>query len=497
MWVLPTDEKAFSKTYPLRATDTLYLRSPHVAIGYRFDEILDVDGLKNGMQEAINRIPVYAGRIRKFQKVPQFRITLEGSKGAFLEIRDAKPNESVPETASNPGTNSWSPFFFATKDVLFESTSSDPGVSARVVFFREENITILTTSFTHSFGDGDAITLFLNTWSHFCGGPNPLPGKEPPLPVLDRSVKFDEAILETVQDREVRLSSSELSTVPTAAIVNAFRTVILDFTIKIGEVKAMKDKVGAMLPEGKWVSSYEVMMAMLLKLLHIADYGKKAGSRTITTRILTNTRSRNNIDVANYIGNALAFVPLNIPATAHSSGNWLADTALFIHDSLRKQLGEKDKLDEIHYQFESQVRKGALGGAISRLALTRPFYLHLLTTLSVCNSWLGYNWFDVTFSGSGKPSLMHVPKSFSMRRMNFVAPRTPFEVLVRMHLSKARAARFKRAVEELEMPLVWLDEGPKPRLSSRFPSLPIKNPLAFLTEPRETVLVAGNPEEIF
>lgn len=513
VWILPQGRPALQ--VPVRSSDLLYLRAPHVPIGYAFAELLPEQALQDGLQATIDRFPIMAGRLQKFNEGKPYRIVLEKSQGCPLTFRTRR--WAPPESKETPKASSWNKFFAApVKDELFETDSSVPPFVAHVTWLPAHEHTILTVSFVHVFMDGSAISHFLNTWSHFAGiaaGVSPLPAQAPPLPDLNRECSFDQNILDEVHDNMGKEQDGPMSVLQVVKFLRAwavlrFRAVRGDFVLDMDKVKNLKDEVSETLPPNTWVSTYEVMMAILLKLLHEADFGAEAEKYPINTRILVNARGRGNLDSQYYVGNSLAYVAIHIEPEDHSARGpgpnaWLAKTALRIHSELRPKMKDKNLLDRLHYVYEDGVNnRGAMRNVVTRLAWIKPWLINSFTTDSVCNSWLGYNWFEANFGGHTTPYLMYVPKSFSQRRMNFISPRTETEVLVRMHLHKSKLRRFARAVNRYDLPLVRLDEFDPSDLDSNASNADSKHmswmSLDYFAPPASkasTGLVASQPEQ--
>lgn len=156
----------------------------------------------------------------------------------------------------------------------------------------------------------------------------------------------------------------------------------------------------------------------------------------------------------------------------------LAGIARSINRQLRPQLADSAALEDQQLRFEEAAPWNQ--NPVARLRHASCWAANLLQDSPLCNSWLGYDWFNVGF-GAVTPAasstttstrtgtraitsrspcvLMRVPKEFSYRRHVLVAPRTPSQAVVRIQLPAREAARFKRAVQDLGLPLTELPDS--------------------------------------
>lgn len=451
----------------------MLLHSPFVPVGYRFAEVLDAAAIETGLRGAIDAFPMVAARLRRRAQDPNgYVLSLKKSRGVPLTVHTL-PHAAAPESAENPGTKSWDRFFHRAKDEILEYTSSMPPLTVHVALLPASGATVLTVSVMHVVADGAAISHFLKTFSHLAGlaaGVAPRPAEAPPPPVLDRTAPFDAAELAAVaadkRKAHVKMSKTEMARFAGNYSKARLRTCTHDFAISLAGLQKLKGDVSAHLAEAHgdraWVSSYEVMMAMFVKALGAADH-PASYTGDLKTRILVNTRGRGALTPVDHFGNALDYVPISFPAAAHQSEHWLAEMAWVLHQELRSATADARAMDDLVYQYEDAVKNcGAMNNAISRTFYLKPWLQNFIARDSVCNSWIGYNWFDASFGAAEEPDLIRVPKDFKITRMLFVAPRSRTELLFRFSDHPAKVRALAKALHALALPVRSLEGGAKP-----------------------------------
>lgn len=466
-WLLPSNHDQREPVF-LRASEMQYTWVPSVPVGYLFDGELDAKVLTQALKKTLEVFPALCGRLRQGKdknghtRVGSF---FPGSKGCLFESCTSN-NNHAPESASNPGTNSWKPYFVdgLSRHILNECSSSAPLFRAKLTFLTRSAKSVLTMSFAHCIVDGASIIDFIHTWSYFCGEISEnattfLPSALPQVCAAQSRndlEQYDENLathLDQIKVKKFGLASELAPFLAGVVYANIFDS-RLDFTLDLSQVKTIKERITAELPEGEWVSSYEVMMAMMLQAYAFSSSAQ--GDRNpekLDLRILANTRGRDKYSPKGYVGNALSDLPVRLenPKDMH-----LSQIALAVHDQMRSELGNAAKLEEQHLVFERSVRDGRASAPYERLRHYHMWLKNVGKKSPLCNSWIGYDWFGVTFGGQGKPYLMRVPPEFSYHRMIFISPRTPDQVMVRMQIPSKEAARFKQAVQELNLPLTEL-----------------------------------------
>ncbi|CAK9048436.1 Uncharacterized protein SCF082_LOCUS26985, partial [Durusdinium trenchii] len=456
--------------WELRASDSMYLRVPNVLMGFKFASLLDVQHLVKGLELTLERFPIMAGGVVRDPKSKRYKVVMEGSKGVCLQVRSS--SLPPPEHAEDPSVLSWDKFFPPEADGGFKEPSQRAALRASVTLFPEYNTSIICLGFVHCVTDGEALVNVLHTWSYLTSqiaGVEPRPAKLPKLPILDRRIDFPHELLSSIKrnrskELERKIPTWEIFKVVKALVTDLPKSEICDFRLNNEDLKEFKNMVSAELPEGKWVSSYEVIMAILLRLRAAADRKSLKPSK-IKFRTLVNSRGRGEFSPPGYFGNALAYVPITIPLSCQTDPErWVGDTALFLHEKLRAKLKDGAMLDRIHGVFEDALlNQGMNDGLLSRASFNRPWALALLGS-PITNSWASYPMLDINFGSPEPAMLMRVPRGFTWLNHLFMCPRTKDEMFIRVHVRPGRGKYLRRFISELGLPLhALLDEPQKLR----------------------------------
>ena len=506
-----------------------FLWNCEVPVGYLFTTQLDAGAVARGLERALGLYPLLAGRLGKHvdaDRVQRLHIDVAHSQGALWEVvhdgasplpepaaaRGARGGRAGAAPPHGPGAGSrWDRFFpkpVRLLPVLWEPPWRRPLLRARLTQLTAAGASVLTLCVAHVAMDGRSVSDFVGAWSH-CAGleavaargaealvlPAALPCAAPSTDRAPGGPDFERLVEDARRQQHEARRRGGRGAAPLAAwrmgvrglaawlprlYVAHFTDARADFGLAVDDVASLKAAASAGLADGEWVSSFEVVAAALCAALADVDAAPRRGeggapAHPYHVRVLANSRGRERLSPAGYVGNAVHFARAHIspdaqlqpePAcggTAPRVRAWLARAARDVRRTLRASLADGAAMERAHAAFELGVRDGrANAGPISRLCWCKAWAQNFASSDGggapvVINSWLAFPWLDVTFGASERPALMRVPTSFSYRRLVFIAPRSRGELCVRVQLPAAQLRRFEAAVKALGLPLRRLD----------------------------------------
>jgi len=449
-YCVPTTDEGRKFKTELRGSDGGYLFIMDVPIAFVFpDSHIDETALKTALEKTLDVFPVAASRLVGYTLYGHFQFSCVKSRGARLEFETVSSshasNGKLP-TETDPA-KSWNRFFVKTTFRPLWVPKRMPLLSARLTTF-ESGGCVLAVSFAHVLADGAAILHFMKTWSHLCGleagASVMLPAEMPLQPVLDRSIQEKKPSGMNVRHlRKEKYSNIRTLSTSVVLVTHMKTDEMADFRLSVEHVARIKQTLSAQLEKPKWISSYEAIMAVLLRALAMADRRKE-----MTCRAIVNIRGRTPLVPKEYFGNALSY-----HAFTFKNEGEISTTAFEFHESLRAGLEQVDDLNRPHFAGKHFISDGLIKSKtiLEHVGFTKPFFDSVSRGDPVVNSWVGFDWFNIDFGlGGTAPRFLRVATSFRNHRHVHVYPsNAEGEMMVRMQLPRRTMEAFRRAVDAL------------------------------------------------
>ena len=411
------------------------------------DAQIDPDVLQKGFQKAIDLLPVVAARlVRKNGVLTLSTVNSKGAKLTICEVNCPMPSESAKSSA-------WNAYFESDIQPRFKEPYSRPLLSARLNLFRstEGGGCALCVNFAHLLADGSSCLDFLKAWSYYCGKESGnqewLPKQEPKVPLLSRSIPVD-VIPKSKEDIAKYKDQRESFAQALHGTIATFKSLFLvddyiDLRIKSKDLAELKQKWSAELEQSsKWVSSFEVLMTLLLALLMKTD-----GKTQLTYRAIVNIRERSQLAPKEYFGNALSYPQFQM----NMNNNSLAECAFGFHEQLRMYLADESELNRPHFAAEYFKPLSHPIFILDRARYVQPFMRAATEGQPVVNSWIGFDWFGVDFGLNGtQPSFLRVASTFrSHRHVHTFPSSSNGDITIRIQMPPSKIEKFKSVLKDL------------------------------------------------
>lgn len=401
-----------------------------IRFAFRVESNLDPDKVRKGLERVLAELPFVAARLDKEYDSLRYSLWLDNadSNGVYFEVvRGTWKDSHVKLPDVNSSSTAWSQagIFLPAKGAA--PSPNEPLLKARLIQFEDRNVSYLSIILNHCLGDAQTYVEFMQRWSDACNSEVD-PSTLKPLVLPPR---VNKPIDETPKTRKELLQKwrDEIGGTPPLATRwfwwnLIFNMVWSSYTCEVVEVfidkqglERLKDSVSAMLPQGEWVSTYEVAMSSILCAQRAATAGPRAkDTRPVVQAI--NTRGRLARYPKNYVGNAVFDVPLQIEIDPAS----LASSALSLHRAIRAELSQdgenlaKRKNWLEHARALGMRKETGVFHIVGDCARGKQTFL---------NTWAGYQWLVNMGAPADKgASAYMVPPPVQLPGLNILLPRS-------------------------------------------------------------------------
>lgn len=409
--------QVFSDKQELRETlsevDEWLCRSSHwLGFCYRFDDVLDENQVKAGLKDALAHFPALGARVDASDELvlspSQHGVIWEVARGRARRA-DLLPNESSHR-------EQWKAAGLDAPPAGFQGTPGleDPLFKCRLTLFEKEKVSYLSIGISHGLGDGHSITDILQVWSHFCqssASVENLPSRLPPPRRFGHRVTEALRPAQTRQELQERLKEDvgcELNPLSSwtfyrhilpRALWTMGRQRVLELRLSAARLSTLKAAVQHALPQGEWVSRFEVLCAAVLVAQRATSH--RRGRRHDVLHVACNLRGRvARFGDAHYFGNAS--FDFRQPLVLVQDVQWdlvsLVSVAREIHRAIRTGLAHPEEICHTKDWFEAARHLGWKN--------TYDVWPILFDTLqdagTFCNSWDAARWMDISIGTPNK-----------------------------------------------------------------------------------------------
>jgi len=433
--VRPSAPDARQFETPLNGYDAafFFVKDVPICLEWRGARAIEFDDLRRGLERALDRVPIVAGRV--VMRGRNLQASNAGSAGCLLQYE--RLDRKMPDLTSSRGA--WRRYGVPLPLVPAHITEPfrRPLLSARLARFSDGCLLFIT--FSHAIFDGWSCTRFLEIWSWETArsaardSASELPAENPIDPDC-RHRRF--APTDALQ---VPASSSRLTRWGALQLASLFslRNVIdreADIAFSRAEWEALTASVRGALDGERRISSFEALVAHLAEgIVKIAP-----GAGDFHGQVITNFRGRSPLVAPNHFGVA---VPANTfrmerEAPVHHKARQL-------HDTLRQGLAERSALEaQILVPDKHGAGQSGRFGMLQRLRNLGLFRDALLMRRPLFNSWVSFDWRNGSFGCGTKPGRLHVARGFSAPGMFFVYQTADDSFVLRLKLPWAQLNRF-------------------------------------------------------
>jgi hypothetical protein len=404
-------------------------------------QCINFDDLRRGLEQTLNRIPLVAGRVNRGERTLQ--ISNKASRGCLLKYE--RFADEMP--GAEAGDGAWAKFGVAEPFIPshYLEPFGRPLVSAKLVHFSDG--CALYVNFSHTIFDADSCVKFLNVWS--CETERwATESRGPTFPALDPGPINCDHVLSPHKDYTFTMKgSSRMRLTDAIQLMIALPIIdatdeIADFEISLRQWNTLRSSVLKQLEPGQWVSSYEAMMATIMNCIAKSD----PSSKLFHGHVLTNLRGRSRLFANNYFGVAISTNVFSIRREELASS-----LAFTLHQLLQKGIQDVSAMEEIvmtgvHFDAAKTGRFGILQ-RVRNMGYWRKIFVERNRYLF--NSWLGFNWLDVSFGCGAKADFLRVNPKFSARRLVFIFPRSADSIQLRIQLPRKQMPAFRKHLKEM------------------------------------------------
>lgn len=437
-------------TFPLSPVDCLQAAIPPIAFSIFYDQSVDVVKLQAALEQALIAFPILAGRIHRTsnRKQAPFQVHVHPLKGGalFTTAQIAKPYPTkedrrwFPLFTGNPWPCPHEPNF-----------TYGPLLKVKVTHVASTNSSVVSFGFCHAVMDATTIGAFLETLQvEYNHGSDSC--ADPPMS-LERVLhpKLPEG------------SKAPLDRFTPSTLLKAIPKILkrvqhVNLTVETSELQRLKaDFVKALEGELEWVSTYEMLGAILLKAFYKASEKELIGNSAIADiecRCVVDPRNRSANPHVNssHPGNVAEMPSIRLPFDTLSGDAWKKHCLSSFHSQLRSTLEDPEQMTYILQRAHTSSEKGYLHTKEGRVFSSKIFARNM-TEANVCsyNSWLHMNWFDMTTLGNANALHFQVAPGLNCPDMFWVFPRTPTQVTIRTTMTPGKAKRFLEELRDLNL----------------------------------------------
>lgn len=404
-----------------------------ICLEWKSARAIEFDDLRRGLERALDRVPIVAGRV--VVRGRDLQVSTTGSAGCLLQYE--RLNCNAPDLTSSRGA--WRRYGVPQPLVPAYITEpfGRPLLSARLARFSDGCLLFIT--FSHAIFDGWSCTRFLEIWSWEtarAAARDPvaeLPAENPEDPDC-RHRRFAPA--DALQEPA---SSSRLTLWGALQLASLFplRDVIdreAEIAFTRAEWEALTARVRGGLDGERRISSFEALVAHLAEgIVKIAP-----GAGEFHGQVITNLRGRSPLVAPNHFGVA---IPANMFRMERDAP--VQHKAWQLHETLRQGLAERSAL-EAQVVVPDTHGAGLSGrfGMLRRVRNLGVFRDALLMRKPLFNSWVNFDWRKVSFGCGTRANRLHVARSFSAPGMFFVYQTADDIFILRFKLPRAQLNRF-------------------------------------------------------
>jgi hypothetical protein len=264
-----------------------------VSAVFFFDQALDPSRLADGLARALDRLPVFAGRLRDTSGAPDIVCADQGVPMTVADVDHPLHDMIGAATRVESGL---------VDDVDTDAARAGEGplLTVRISRLRGGG-TALGCSWHHLVGDMNTFMLLMRSWSAFVDG-----GGQPDVTVVKDRTAFLETVLpakDTGQPSYRLIDPAEAAEIGTALNRAMDSSTITHLYFGDAEVGRMRELFGAR--TGRWLSANDVLCAHIVDTLCVL--GEDADTRFLDFPV--NIRSRLGLP-SSIVGNLLTVVDL-------------------------------------------------------------------------------------------------------------------------------------------------------------------------------------------
>lgn len=437
MFVRPNASCAMDFETDLNGFDTSFfgVKDVPICLAWREKDI-QFEALRRGLERTLNRIPIAAGRVIRGKT--KLQISNKGSAGCLLEF------ETFAQPMPNDGSvyEAWAKFGVAGPPIPshYLEPFGRPLISAKLVEFSDG--CALYINFSHTLFDAESCMRFMQVWSWEAANLT-FPKNRQIFPAENPGAFDCNHILPSNRMRHfLPQISNRLSVWETLQFIVAFPITeaideVLDLEFPIQQATTLKSSILKQLQPGQWISSFEGLVATVLKCISQSE----TSSKLLYGHVVTNMRGKSQLFTSDYFG-----VAVSTNEFAIETDQTVPSMTLALHDHLRRGIKEISAMEAIvltgdHFKAAETGRFGMF----KRLRNMRVWKkLFFEKDRYLFNSWAGYDWLNASFGCGAKADLMRVDSKFSARRQVLIFPRSANFLQLRIQLPPNKMTVFKK-----------------------------------------------------
>lgn len=372
-----TDGKGSELRETISEVDEWLCRSSHwLGFCYRFEGVLNEIQVRDGIGRTLSHIPALGARVDATSNLNQYELVLTPERqGVVLEVARGRREDGCasPLPDATSAREEWKEAGLDAPPPGFggEPGPDDPMMRVRLTVFEDEGLSYLSVGISHGLGDGNSIVDALQIWSHFCTSSSAasLPQSLQAPRRFGRRVTEalrpakDVAELETRVHQDVGCNVNPLSKraffghVLPRAIWTISRQQMFELRISGEHMTSLKSAVMDALPEGDWVSRFEVLCSAIIVAQRATGGHSESDHRL---HVACNLRGRAKRFGADYFGNASFDFRRQIELPVNTTWDLanIVAVAQEIHHAIRAGLADPEEITKTKDWFEAARHLG-------------------------------------------------------------------------------------------------------------------------------------------
>lgn len=343
----------------------------------RFEGILDVQAIKLGLQSTLHHIPALGARVDSTGKLYQLVLhpTNQGAPLEYCRGRTRGKDIHLPDHTDSRQV--WNQTGLRAPGPGFKGEASlkDPVLQTKLIVFESQQVSYLCVGINHGVCDGHGYCDFVQTWAHFSSNKDQesLPEHLRRRKVMGERLVTPKKPAATTQELLARLEDDTgfpynpfslktflFNLLPSAIWVMS-RQVEVELRVSAQKLTALKARVSKQLPEGEWVSSFELLCASLLVARQAISDRPPVIDHPHNLHVACDLRGRSKDRFSkDYFGNA-AFdfrKPITLVDTKDWSLEALIAQAQEVHRAIRSGLADPEDVCKCKDWFEAARHLG-------------------------------------------------------------------------------------------------------------------------------------------
>lgn len=426
----------------------------------------DLEAGQGALMKALAEFPLFSARVSYWEREPAI---MSGTHQLRLEYEE-RSGGSFPNAASDDRT--WSTIYPRALDEHEPGVRPGPNtplLHAKLTVARDRGLAFIALAVNHGVCGAHGLSLLLRAWSRYWAEPEaaPAPHSWPESrslieqPSLPEWTEKDEAKRALLCEQHMQELGSTASIDPACQQRGQYALTLLlarpvIFRIERARLHEWKRELEAALPEGEWMSSFEMLTAMILSCRHVrpsAEHFEQGEEEptSLALRTVVDIRGRHSGLPRNAWGNWTQIH--DSPAATFARGSSssmpgraeLVALARKVHAHVRGVLGSGDRALYAPFAWRERARRLGFGHEL-RFA----FHELMLGRMFVFNSWDRYPW-AVNMGTRAHVTGMHVAHS-CVPNYFLLHPYDDTDLAVRTAMSAAELDSFCTVSEALGLP---------------------------------------------